>query len=466
MRLEWRKTGRRPPGPKGHPVIGHVHLLWKDPLHNLLEASRDHGDLVRFDFGPFPYYLVNDVDAVKRVLIDNNRAYVKSRNYEGLKLILGEGLVTSDGELWRRQRKLAQPAFLKRRIDAFGPPIARYAAEMADAWEAERGEALDVHEEMMKLTFRIVGKTLFDKDLAHEADAIGPTVSVLIHFANDWAESLLRLPTWLPLPRNFEFRRAMASLDRLVSDIVETRRATGDEREDLLGLLMSATDEQGRMDEQQLRDEVITLVMAGHETTANLLSWTWYLLSRHPETDRALEAELDAVLGGRLPTVEDLPKLELTDRVVRESLRLYPPAWAFERDSIEDDELCGYPIPAGSTLGISPYALHRHPDHWDNPEGFDPDRWLPDAAKARNRFAYLPFGAGPRQCIGLGMALMEAKLVIATLRQRHHLALVPGHRVELDPAVTLRPKHGMRMTVRPRTAPQRPHDQTRPAVAS
>ncbi|HJL18790.1 MAG TPA: cytochrome P450 [Sandaracinaceae bacterium LLY-WYZ-13_1] len=446
-----------PPGPPGLPLLGHVSMLWSDPLGNVQRVWRDHGDVVRLRFGPYEYYLVTDLAAIKRVLIDNNRNYVKSRNYRGLKLVLGDGLVTSDGELWRRQRKLAQPAFVKRRIEAFGPSMVALAEDQGARWDRRPdGAVVDVHDEMMRLTFRIVGRTLFDMDFEDAADDLGPTISTLVHFANDYAEAIVRLPLWWPLPRHREFARAKARMDRLVADVIARRRASGEEREDLLGLLMSATDEQGRMSESQLRDEVLTLVLAGHETTANALSWTWMLLSRHPDVDRRLEAELDAVLGGRAPTVADLPELVFTDRVVRESMRLYPPVWAFERDALEDDELAGYRVPAGATVGISPFVLHRHPAHWENAEGFDPDRFAPERSGGRSRFAYLPFGAGPRQCIGMGMALMEAVLLLATLRQRHRLELVPGHPIAKDASITLRPRHGLRVRLRRRGRSRRP----------
>lgn len=449
LRIESRL---RPPGPPGLPIVGNALLLWEDQLQNAIRAHGEYGDIVRMKFGPFRYYLVSDVDAIKHVLIDNNKNYVKSRNYQGLKLVLGDGLVTSDGELWRRQRKLAQPAFVKRRIEAFAEPMARLSEEQLAAWDRlPDGASIDVHEAMMKLTFRIVGRTLFDAELGHDGDRIGPHITTLIHYANDYAESLVRVPPrYLPTRKNREFLRAKREVDRIVADIVEARRKSGEEREDLLGLLMSAADEHGRMSEQQLRDEVLTLAMAGHETTANALSWTFHLLSLHPEVDRRVEAELDEVLGGRTPSLDDLPKLAFTDRVIRESMRLYPPAWAFERDALEDDVLCGYRIEKGSTIGVATYALHRHPKHWENPEGFDPDRFLPERSEGRSRFAYLPFGAGPRQCIGMGMALMESLVVIATLRQRYRLELVPGHEVKLDPSVTLRPANGIRMWLRRR----------------
>lgn len=442
---------RRPPGPKGLPLVGNVPMLWEDQLASAVRGMQEHGDFIALRFGPYRYYLVYDVDAIKRVLVDNNKNYVKSRNYQGLKLVLGEGLLTSEGELWRRQRKLAQPAFLKRRIEAFAEPMARMSEELACAWDRLGEDAvIDVHQAMMKLTFRIVGRTLFDAELGHDADRIGPRIATLVHFANDYATALVRLPTWIPLRKNRAFARALAEVDRVVYDVVEARRRSPGEHEDLLGLLMSAADEEGRMSQRQLRDEVLTLIGAGHETTANALSWTFYLLSLHPDVDARLEAELDEVLGGRTPTLADLPQLALCERVIKESMRLYPPAWAFERDAIGPDVIGGWPIEKGATIGVVTYALHRHPGHWDNPEGFDPDRFLPERSRGRSRYAYLPFGAGPRQCIGMGMALMEAAVVLATLRQRYRLELVPGPPVKLDPSITLRPGSPIRMRLRRR----------------
>jgi cytochrome P450 len=439
-----------PPGPRGVPYLGNLSLLWNDPLGNVIRLHRDYGDVIRLSYGPYVYYLVHDLDAIKHVLIDNNKNYVKSRNYLGLKLVLGDGLVTSDGDLWRRQRKLAQPAFLRKRIEAFADPIVKLTEEHIARWDRlADGAAIDAHESMLNLTFRIVGRTLCDLDFQRDASRMGPLFDTLIHFANDYAEALVKLPTWLPLPRNIQFNRALREMDRLVSEVIAQRRRGGD-HEDLLGLLMSATDEHGRMNEKQLRDEVVTLVAAGHETTATNLSFTLYLLSLHPDVDRRVEAELDRVLGGRAPTIEDLPKLEEIDRVIKESMRLYPPAWAFERDAVAADTLAGYPIEKGATVGVATYSLHRHPKYWENPEGFDPDRFLPERSANRPRFAYIPFGAGPRQCIGMGMALMESALVLATIRQRYRLELVSGASLTLDPSVTLRPKGGLKMRLRRR----------------
>ncbi len=254
-------------------------------------------------------------------------------------------------------------------------------------------------------------------------------------------------PLWIPTPRNLAFKRARAELDRVVYDIIASRRRRHAPKGDLLDMLLAAR-EQGSgegMTDRQLRDEVMTLLLAGHETTATTLTWTWYLLSKHPGAARKLRAELDVVLGGRLPGVGDLPALEYTQRVVRESMRLYPPVWVISRTAIEEDEIGGYTIPAGSILLLSQYAMHRHPDFWENPEGFDPDRFSPERSEGRHRYAYFPFGGGPRLCIGANLAMLETELILAILAQRYRLELLPGHPVEPEPLITLRPRYGMKM---------------------
>ena len=447
------------PGPRRTPLFGNVLEAWRDPLTLFLNSTRAHGDVVKFRFGPYDYFLLNDAEAVKHLLVDHHKNYTKSRNYKGLKLILGEGLITSEGEHWRRQRKLAQPAFHKERLASFVACFANDTASMLDRWARDRLTELDVHEEMMRLTFRIVGRTLLSVDVDGAAREIGEALSVVLHHANEYAESLVPIPIWVPLPENFRFKRAIKVLDDLVYGIIAERRRSGGsgaQHDDLLALLMEAVDEQTRetMTDLQLRDEVMTLVLAGHETTANALSWTWALLSRHPDVERKLRAEVDAVLQGRAPTADDLPNLRYTAMVVQEAMRLYPPVWIFERQAIEADTILGFSIPKGSIVGVSPYALHRNARYWENPEGFDPERFSTARSSSRPRHAYLPFAVGPRQCIGNAFALMEAQVIVAMMVQRHRLELVPGEKVEPDPKVTLRPLHGVRVAVKsPATEP-------------
>lgn len=444
---------KRAPGPRGVPWFGSTFDAWKDPLGLMSGAIAEHGNVIELKFGPFRYVVVNEPAAVKHVLVDNPKNYTKSRNYKGLKLILGEGLVTSEGEHWRRQRKLAQPAFHREKLAGFCDTMGEATSEMLERWRADKIESFDAHHEMMRLTFDIVGRTLFSTRLDEQADGLGETIRFGLEFANAQAEALATLPLWVPTPSNVRFRRERARLDALVLEIIADHRRT--ERDDLLGMLLRAEDEETKekMSDRQLRDEVMTLVLAGHETTANALTFTFYLLSRHPDVARRMEAEVDRVLDGRAtPRLEDLPKLELTRRVIEESMRLYPPVWAFERQAIEPDEVLGFEIPKRAIVGVCPYTLHRHPAYWSNPEGFDPDRFLPEAAAARPRYAYLPFGGGPRTCIGNGFAMMEAQIAVATIARRFRLDLAPGARLELSPVVTLRPKGPVPMTLRARAA--------------
>jgi cytochrome P450 len=448
-------TAAAPPGPRGYPLVGSLFDAWDDALGMFVRCFRDHGDLVHLRFGPFDYYFVSDPDLVHHVLVENSKGYVKSRNYRGLKLVLGEGLVTSEGDFWRRQRKLAQPAFHRERLAAFAEQMVTHTTTMLSRWETRPDvrAPLDVHAEMTALTFRIVGTTLFSVDLEGEASAVGDSLAHVMHAVDDYAEALVPIPMWVPTPSNVRFKRTLKRLDDMVFHIIEDRRAHPHDlgKADLLDMLMSAKDEDTReqMTNRQLRDEVMTLVLAGHETTANALTWTWYLLSKHPDVARRLADEVHEVLGDRTPTLADLPRLKITNAILQESMRLYPPVWAFERQALEPDTLRGFPIAKDAIVGFSPFVIHRHPAHWDNPEGFDPDRFLDARAERRHRYAYLPFGGGPRQCIGNGFAMMEAQIIVAMIAQRHRLELVCGERVEIDPTVTLRPKSGVHMLVKP-----------------
>ncbi len=446
MARESTKNGA-PPGPPGVPILGNLLQGWRDPLGLFVRTQRDCGDFARLRFGPYDYYLLHDPVDVHHVLVDNHRAYTKSRNYAGLKLVLGQGLLTSEGDFWRSQRKLAQPAFHRQRMSGFVDTMAKDTASMLERWADLSEPAVDAHAEMMRLTLRIVGRTLFSTDVDGEAPAVGAALTHALAWTNNYVESIVKVPPWLPTPENLRFKRSKKTLDDLVFRILETRRASGEDPGDLLGMLMAVRDEDTRegMSDKQLRDEVMTLVVAGHETTTNLLAWAFYLLSEHPDVARRLKTEVDQVLCGRVPTLADLPRLAYTKQVIEESLRLYPPAWVFERQAVVDDEIKGYRLPKGSIIGISPWSIHRSPSLWNDPERFDPDRFLPAPVAARPKFAYLPFGGGPRFCIGNGFAMMEAQVIVAMIAQKYSLDLVPGHPVVPDPLVTLRPRFGMQM---------------------
>ncbi len=437
---------RAAPGPRGHAVLGSLPAARRDPLKMFLEAFRDHGDVVRFRFGALVAHLVSSPAGANHILAENNKNYGKqTRGYESLRYVLGNGLLTSEGDFWKRQRRIAQPAFHKQRIGGFAQAMVRAASDAAARFESRRGQVIDVAGEMMRLTLRIVGETLLGYDPSGEASEVSTALTFLLTMVNERTSRLLFFgrPV-LPTPENFRIRRSLAVLDRIVQRIIaERRKQPGD---DLLSMLMEATDESTgeKMDDRQLRDEAMTIFLAGHETTANALTWTWLLLSRYPAALRELRQELAEVLGGRAPSIEDLPRLRFTKMVIEESMRLYPPAWVIARSVAAADEIGGYEIPAGSIVFVSPYVVHRHPGFWQDPEGFDPRRF--EAEKPRG--AYFPFGGGPRMCIGNGFATMEAELVLATVAQRVRFELQPGHPVTLDPSITLRPRYGMKMMVR------------------
>ena len=363
--------------------------------------------------------------------------------------------MTNEGASWLKQRRLMQPAFHRKRIAHFGETMTDETQKLLAAWQAEasRGKPLDVSREMMRLTLAIVSRTMFGATVAQEAEQLGPAVTELQEETHRRQFVLVDLPEWVPLPKLRRAKEARQAIERVVTGIIESRRRSdASEHDDLLSMLMNAKDaDTGEpMGDAQLRDEVRTIFLAGHETTSNALTWTWYLLARNPDAATKLRAELDRVLGGRLPTTDDIPQLPYTKMVVEESMRLLPPVWALSREAIADDEVGGCRIPSGGTVVLSQFITHRHPDFWEEPESFDPERFTPERVKQRHRFTYFPFGGGPRICIGTNFAMLEAQLLLATIAQRYELDLVPGHPVELEPLVTLRPKYGVMMTPRPR----------------
>lgn len=439
--------GREPPRVATRHPLGVWPQIHADPLAFLLDAGRRHGDVVGFRIGPFRAALLRHPDAIKHVLVDNNHNYDKAtRGYDVLRQFLGNGLLTSNGDFWRRQRRIAQPAFHRRRIEGFAETMVSDTLDMLRRWDelAALGNTVDLAHEMMSLTLRIVGKTLLSTDVHDTADQVGNAVTVL----NEWADGAIDslLPIGFPTPATLRARDASRKLDRIIGEIIARRRA-GEHAEDLLGMLMEAKDaETGEsMTDKQLRDEVMTMFLAGHETTANALAWTFYLLSTHPDIERRVRAELDGVLGGAPPTMSDLPRLPYLLQVIKETMRLYPPAWMIDRHTIADDEILGYRIRKGTLVLVSPYVTHRHPEYWPNPEGFDPERFSPANEEARPRYAYFPFGGGPRQCIGNAFAMMEAQLIVAAVLQRFRPWLVPGHPVAPETLITLRPRWGLRM---------------------
>lgn len=437
-----------PAGPKGHWLLGVMPDVNRDPL-GFFERASQYGPIFSFRFFIWSGIMVNHPDYIKHILKENNKNYSKqTHDYQVIKPIVGEGLLTSEGDFWLRQRRLIQPAFHRHRIQSFGTPMTDSTLQMLERWQSEpfRSEPFDVSNEMMRLTLSIVGKALFSQDLSHEAEAVGRSFTEASNYTSRKLRSVVLLSG------GKEYRRAISELDRVVMEMIAERRSgkdriEDDRNEDLLDMLLSARDEetgQG-MTDKQLRDEVTTLLLAGHETTANALSWTWYLLSKNPDVSHKLRAELKMVLNGRVPNMDDLFNLPYTRMVIQESMRLFPPAWIISRRAEEEDSVGDYYIPAKSIIHISSYVMHRHPDYWDNPEKFDPERFCPERSEGRPAFAYFPFGGGPRLCIGRDFAMAEAQLILATVASRCQLELVPGHPVVPDPQITLRLKHGLQM---------------------
>ena len=437
-----------PPGPKGRLLGGNFRAFRRNALSYLQEATREYGDVVYFKLGPQHAFFLNHPDYIKDVLVTHHQSFMKGRALQRAKRLLGEGLLTSEGEFHRRQRRLAQPAFHRARMASYVDVMTTYAARTSSRWHD--GIELDISKEMMRLTLAIVGKTLFDADVEAEADEIGAALTSVMELFDMLLMPFSEFLEKLPLPHVRRFRKAKERLDATIYRIIEERRACAVDRGDLLSMLLSARDEEndgGQMTDLQVRDEVMTLFLAGHETTANAMTWTWYLLSEHPEVEAKLHEELDAVLEGRSPTIEDVPRLTYTEMVLTESMRLYPPAWAIGRLALKDYEVGDYVIPAKSLVLLSPYVTQRDARFYPVPDRFDPERWRAEARDARPQFSYFPFGGGPRRCIGEGFAWMEGILLIATLAAHWRMRLVPNHRVEPNPVITLRPKYGMKMRV-------------------
>lgn len=438
------------PGPRLSLVGSLIYRPGRDPLAFFTDLARTYGDIVGFRMGGEQMFLVNDPQLVRDVLVTHNRQFIKGRGLERSKRVLGEGLLTSEGATHLRQRRLMQPAFHRDRIAGYGDTMVVCADRMRRGWID--GASLDIAREMNRLTLSIVGKTLFDADVESQAAEIGEALTGVME--SFW---MLMLPfadllERLPVPKLRRARLQRARLDAIIYRMIADRRASGRDHGDLLSMLLAAQDEDdGRgMTDRQVRDEAMTIFLAGHETTANALTWLWYLLSGAPDVEARLHAEVDRVLQGRLPAMGDLVSLPYVERVVTEAMRLYPPAWILGRRAVAEYPIGSYVAPARSILILSPYVLQRDARYYAHPDTFNPDRWTPEFRAALPKFAYFPFGGGPRQCIGESFAWMELILLVATISQQWRLRLVPGHPVVAQPLITLRTKHGMRMTVEQR----------------
>jgi cytochrome P450 len=435
----------RPPGPKGGYFSGSTAEFRRDQLGFYAACARDYGDVVATRMGPFRVLLIYHPDGIEELLAARSRDFIKSPGVRLLRPLLGEGLLLSENETWLRQRRLIQPAFHRQRVAGYGEVMTRLAQRYVSGWKD--GDVVDVHAEMMALTQAIVAKTLFDADVSDDAHDAIQAAKVLAEDFGARLKSFRLLPYWLPTPRNLRSRRAVRRLDAVVHRIIAERQGSQEDRGDLLSMLVAAqdADDGTRMTAQQLRDEVMTIFMAGHETTAVALSWTWYLLAQHAEVDARLAAELRQVLGTRPPAVADLPRLKYAETIVTETMRLYPPAYGIGRQAVRATRLAGHAVGVGDIVIVPTWVVHRDRRWFDDPEAFRPERWQGDLAQRLPRYAYFPFGGGPRQCIGNGFATMEAILLVATIAQRFRLSLVPGQHIEPAAYVTLRPEPGIRV---------------------
>ena len=421
-----------------------------DPLKYFSGLMREYGDCVSLRVLNFRILLLNHPDHIEDVLVNHPRKFKRGRVLLANKRVFGRGLLTSEGDFWLRQRRLAQPAFHRARIAGYASTMVEYTERLLHEWQD--GEERDIHKEMMRLTLQIVGKTLFDADVERDAQDIGKSLELLLELGANFRRTIF-VPQWLPTPTNLRLERAIRKIEKVLYRIIAEKRASGRDAGDLLSMLLAAQDEDGsRMSDKQLRDEAITLFLAGHETTANTLSWTWWLLAQNPAVEGKLHAELRSVLGGRAPSLEDLTKLVYTNHIITESMRLYPPAWGTARTAIEDHEIAGYAVPKGSGVSFAQWTVHRDARWYDAPDEFRPERWEGDLLKRIPRFAYFPFGGGPRQCIGNSFALMETALILATIAQQYRFQLVEGHPVVPLASITLRPRHGIRAVLEARPA--------------
>lgn len=439
-----------PPGPKGGLLLGVMPEFNRDTL-GFIERAKNHGDVVRMRFFYLTVHFLYDPAHIEYVLSTNARNFIKSRSLRTpfFRRLVGEGLLTSEGEVWKRQRRLTQPAFHRQRISTYGEVMVEYASRMISNWKT--GEVRDIHRDMMKLTLEIVVKTLFDADVSKDADKVGSVLSRLVMPFASQATLKWIADNRLPTSTHRSFNRDVDEIDAIVYRIIEERRTSGVDQGDLLSMLLAAHDEDGsQMTDRQLRDEVMTLFLAGHETTALTLSWAWYLIARNPAVEQNFHEELDRELGGRLPVAADLPRLKYTEMIAKESMRLYPPAYGVGRQAIEDCEIGGFRIRRGSQLFMFQWVTQRDPRFFSDPDEFKPERWTEDFINTLPKYAYFPFGGGPRACIGNYFAMMEIVLLMATIGQRFRFSVQQEKPVELLPAMSLRPKDGISVTVEPR----------------
>jgi cytochrome P450 len=447
--VEERGGYRYPPGLKMNLPFYLVRKFFKpgNPILLFEHLVRTYGRASHYMLGPSHIVFINDPGLIWEILINHPQDMIKERTQRRMKILLGEGLITSDGEIHKRQRRIAAPAFHRQRIQNYGAMMVDRASAMREEWQP--GVEIDIAAEMMRLTLQVVARTLFNTDVTDDVQAINDEVNVIMDLYNflialPRAEAMLH---W-PIPGLMRFRKARLRLDAVVHRMIEQHQADGVDRGDLLSMLITSRDDEGdhsRMSDEQLRDEVLTIFLAGYETVANALTWTWLLLGQNPEAEARMHAEINVVLAGRTPTLDDLPRLKYTEMVFAESMRLYPPAWAMGRQTTKDVEIGPYKFPEGTYLFFSQYIMQRSEEQFPDPLRFDPLRFTPEAKAGRAKFAYFPFGGGNRQCIGEAFAWMEGVLLLATIAQKWRLRLVPGQQIGLSPKITLRPDRPIRV---------------------
>lgn len=448
MTVQMRKAAPRRPGY----LVFNPKEIKEDPVNFYSRMWKEYGDLVRLPIMPnYSFYLFAHPKYAEQVLFTQQERYIKPDIVnKPFNLMMGESILTSEGDFWLKHRRLMQPAFHMKQLANLAEVMVSCTESFLQEWEKKPdGEVIDIAEETLRLTLEIAGETLFSKDISDEDSVLGQAFRTGYEFINYKMNNLWTEPLWMPTPRNKRFLKAKKTLDNLILDIINFRRQNPSERNDLLSMLMAARDEETGegMSDKQLQNEAITLLVAGHETVASGLAWTWYLLAKYPDIAANLQSELARVLNGGYPNFEKLPQLEYTRRVFDETLRLYPPAWAIPRENKEDDEINGYFIPKGSLVNVATFMIHRHPEFWENPDKFNPDNFLPEKVNQRPKFTYFPFGGGKRVCIGQNFALMEATIIIALISQRFKLELLPNQQIEIDPTFTLRPKNGIKVKV-------------------
>ena len=442
---------KEPPGPNPFYLLSRLPGLRDDTLKFLQESVKKYGDLFKLSIGPLNAFVLSNPAYIQHVLQDNNRNYSKDTfQYNGLSKVTGRGLLTSDGDLWFKQRRSMQPAFHRQRINNFGKLMVDATERRVNGWQV--GETIDIDQEMMELALEILGKALLGVDLRTEAPQLTSAVLTALDHVVGSFKSPDILPDFINTPRKKKFSDAVQKLDNAVQEIIHHHREKFDgsvNAKSLLDVILFSKDDHGEvMTDQQVRDELITILIAGHETVASALTWSCYLLATNPTVEARMHQELDQVLAGRAPTFDDFEALDYTRRVFDEALRLYPPAWIVTRKAVNDDVIGDVKIPAGSLIVISLTNTHTHKDFWNQPDRFDPDRFLSENSKERPKYAYLPFGGGPRLCIGNYFALLEGPLVLASIYQKYRLQLLPNHKVTVDALVTLRPQNGLPMTVK------------------